>query len=56
MKFLRKIWDIITEPFISVAVMIDESRRINEGGSWDEYNRKRNERMMRKQNNRRNLK
>ena len=49
MKLLQKIWDTIAGPFISLAVMIDESRRINEDGSWDEYNRKRNERAMRKQ-------
>ena len=33
MKFFKRIWDMITTPFISVAVMIDESRRINEDGS-----------------------
>lgn len=49
MKALKKIWEAITTPFIGVAVMIDESKRINEDGSWDEYNRKRNERMMRKE-------
>lgn len=49
MKFLRKLWDTITLPFISVAVMLDESKRINEDGSWNEYNRKRNEKMMRKE-------
>lgn len=49
MKFLKKIWDAITLPFISVAVMIDESKRINEDGSWNEYHRKRNERTMRKE-------
>ncbi len=43
MKFLQKIWETITLPFISVAVMIDESKRINEDGSWNEYHRKRNE-------------
>ena len=37
MNFLRKIWDNITTPFISVAVMFDESRRINEDGRWDSY-------------------
>lgn len=42
MNFFKKIWDFITAPFISVAVMIDESRRINEDGSWDEYHAKKN--------------
>lgn len=49
MKALRKIWDAITGPFISIAVLLDESKRINEDGSWNEYHRKRNERMMRKE-------
>ena len=37
MKTLKKIWGAITTPFTAVAVMIDESRRINEDGSWDKY-------------------
>ena len=49
MKLLRKLWDTITLPFISVAVMIDTSKRANENGDWDEYWRKRNERSMRKE-------
>ena len=49
MKLLRELWDAITLPFISVAVMIDESKRINEGGSWNAHNRKRNEKMKRKE-------
>lgn len=48
MRIIKKIWDAITMPFISVAVMIYESKRINEDGSWNEYNRKRNEKAMRK--------
>lgn len=44
MKALRKIFEAITTPFISVAVMIDESRRINEDGSWDKYNERKNNR------------
>lgn len=46
MKLFAKIWDAITLPFVSIAVMIDESKRINEDGSWDKYwerkNRKHN--------------
>lgn len=37
MKALKKIWEAITTPFISIAVMIDESKRINEDGAWDAY-------------------
>ena len=42
MKTLRKIWDFITLPFIAVAVLIDDSKRYNEDGSWDSYHAKRN--------------
>lgn len=34
MKLLYYIWDTITTPFISIAVLIDESRRMDEGGTW----------------------
>lgn len=37
MNFLKKIWDKITTPFVAVAVILEESRRMNEDGSWDEY-------------------
>lgn len=49
MKALRKIWNAITYPFTAIAVILDISKEINEDGSWDEYHRKRNERMMRKE-------
>lgn len=42
MKYLRKIWETIISPFESIAVLIDESKRINEDGSWDVYNERRN--------------
>lgn len=48
MKTLKKIWEAITSPFISVAVMIDESKRINEDGSWDKYHERRNRKAMKK--------
>lgn len=35
MKTLRRIIDTITTPFISIAVLIDESRRMDEGGTWN---------------------
>jgi lysophospholipid acyltransferase (LPLAT)-like uncharacterized protein len=49
MKIIRSLWEAITFPFVSIAVLIDESKRINEDGSLNEYNRKRNEKMMRKE-------
>jgi len=45
---LLKILEAIALPFISVAVMIDESKRINEDGSWDKYHARRNKRLMKK--------
>ena len=41
-KMMKKIWDSICTPFISVACIIDESKRINEAGSWDKYWEKKN--------------
>lgn len=48
MKTLRKIWDFITSPFISVAVFLDEEKRINEDGRYDKYWERKNRRAMRK--------
>ena len=53
MKALKKVWNVITYPFLAISVMVGMSREINENGEWDEYNRKRNERMMRKEARRR---
>ena len=47
MKALKKIFEAITYPFVSIAVLIDESRRINEDGSWDAYNERKNRKAMR---------
>lgn len=44
MNFFKRIWDNITAPFISVAVLIDDSKRINEDGSWDKYWERKNKR------------
>ena len=44
MKILKKLWYTITAPFICFAVTLDESRRINETGSWDKYNARKNKR------------
>ena len=45
---LLRFFEAIALPFISVAVMIDESKRINEDGSWDKYHARRNKRLMKK--------
>ncbi len=48
MKITRRIMDKLTAPFISLAVHIDESRRINEDGSWDKYWERKNRRESRR--------
>lgn len=42
MKALKKIWQGIKESFTACAVLLDESRNINEDGSWDKYWAKKN--------------
>jgi hypothetical protein len=37
MKFVARIRDSIVYPFVSFAVMLDESRRNNENGEWNDY-------------------
>lgn len=49
MKALKKIWEAIITPFNSMAVLIDESKRINEDGSWNEYNERKNRKAMKKE-------
>lgn len=39
---MKKLWNAIASPFIACAVLLDESRRINEDGSWDSYWAKKN--------------
>jgi hypothetical protein len=34
---MKKLWEAITAPFIALAVLIGESKEINEDGSWDGY-------------------
>ena len=48
MKILKNILCKIAEPFISIAVLIDESKRINEDGSWDKYWERKNKKETRK--------
>lgn len=51
-KMFKTIIEAITTPFISVAVHIDESRRINEDGSWDKYWERKNKKLMKRMENR----
>ena len=41
-NLLTKLWNAITTPFTAIAVLIGESKEINEGGSWDKYWERRN--------------
>ena len=38
----NKFLDAITAPFVAFAVLLDESRRANEDGSWDKYHARKN--------------
>lgn len=49
MKTLKKIWNAITAPFECLIAGLDESRRINEDGSWDSYWEKKNRKAMKKE-------
>ena len=40
MKFLEK----LVEPFIAIAVLYDESKRIDEHGDWEKHYKKKEER------------
>jgi hypothetical protein len=45
-RLIQKIKDGFKFSFMSMAILIDESRTINEDGSWDKYNRRQNEKKM----------
>lgn len=46
---IKRFFEAIISPFVSVSVMIDESKRINEDGSWDAYWAKKNARAMKRE-------
>lgn len=52
MNVFKRLWYRISDPFISVAILIDESRRINEDGSWDKYWERKNRKEMEKEERR----
>ena len=49
MKTLKKILDFIISPFISVAVFLDEEKRLNLDGRYDKYWERKNRRAMKKE-------
>lgn len=55
MKFIKKIIDALTYPFVAWAVLLDESRRENLDGSWDKYWERKNRRAMKKKENLKNF-
>jgi hypothetical protein len=48
MKGLKTIWDNIKWAFIGFAIHMDESKRINEDGSWDKYHARKNRKASKK--------
>lgn len=49
MKALKKAWDFIKDSFTACALLIDESKRINEDGSWNAYWERKNRKEMEKE-------
>lgn len=45
-KRIKNFFKAIISPFVAISVMIDESKRINEDGSWDSYWANKNAREM----------
>jgi hypothetical protein len=45
---MKKLWEAITAPFTALAVLIGESKEINEDGSWDKYWERRNRKKSRR--------
>lgn len=41
--YFTRIWDAISYPFLSIAILIDESRNQNLDGEWDGYWARKNE-------------
>ena len=39
---MKKLLNAITAPFTAIAGLVDESRNLNEDGSWDTYGAKKN--------------
>ncbi len=48
MKLIKKAFEAIAMPFISISVLVDESKRINDDGSWDNYWERKNKNKGRK--------
>lgn len=52
-KMFKKAIDFITSPFIAVAVLLDDSRRMNLDGDWDKYHERKNQKLMKRMEKRR---
>ena len=42
------LWEKIKEPFVAIAVLYDESKRIDEHGDWERYYSNKEERRKKK--------
>lgn len=50
---IKRFFEAIISPFVAISVMIDESKRINEDGSWDNYWANKNARDMKREERKR---
>jgi hypothetical protein len=41
-KMIKKIWNAICTPFVAIACVIDESKIVNEDGSWNKFHERKN--------------
>lgn len=48
-NLFQRIWDAITFPFVSIAIVIDEDRRQNLDGQWDKYWERKNRKLNKKE-------
>lgn len=49
MKFIKKIIDWVSYPFIAYSVLVDEERRQNLDGKYDKYWERKNKKLAKKQ-------
>lgn len=45
-----RLWEKIKEPFIAIAILYDESKRLDLDGDWERYYRNKEERRRKRRN------
>lgn len=45
---IKRFFEYLKDAFLTFVVVLDESKRINEDGSWDKYNERKNRKAMKK--------